>query len=66
MTTSHKLYLIKGRGVELGDSISEALEQKLAVFETEVKELKDREAIREMIRRYCHKPLLSTQRIITA
>lgn len=46
--------------------MSEALEQRLAMAETEVKELKDREAIREMIRRYCHNPSLSTQRIITA
>jgi len=33
--------------------MSEALEQRLAVLETEVKELKDREAIREVIHRYC-------------
>jgi len=46
--------------------MSEPLEQRLAVLETKVKELKDREAIREMIHRYCHNPSLSTQRIITA
>lgn len=33
--------------------MSEALEQRLAALETEVQELKDREAIREMIHRYC-------------
>ena len=33
--------------------MSEALEQRLAALETEVKELKDREAIREVIHRYC-------------
>ena len=33
--------------------MSEALEQRLAALETEVQELKDREAIREVIHRYC-------------
>ena len=46
--------------------MSEPLEQRLAALEAEVKELKDREAIREMVHRYCHNHSLSTQRIITA
>ena len=33
--------------------MSEALEQRLSALETEVQELKDREAIRKVIHRYC-------------